>query len=160
MLCATCTLPIGADEPSIALADGTTYHAPYDLWQYDDDGKPVGEPTRLHPECPPVVEPGPPAPPQPAGRVILSQLEFTRRFTLTENVTINAVRLNPATPLSTRAQLETLRDYLQRATNVDVTDADTIMGTHAAVDVLVNNGVVQAADKDARIAAILAPAVP
>lgn len=95
----------------------------------------------------------------PAQRFILSPLEFTRRFTLTENAALNMVRLNPDTPLQTKAQLETLRDYLVRATNIDLLDGDTIAGASVAVDVLVSLGLVT--DKPVRLTAILAPeAVP
>lgn len=93
-------------------------------------------------------------------RATLSQLEFTRRFSMAENVALNAARLDPNTPIQTRATLETLRDYLQRATNIDVTDADTIAGATAAVDILIGMGLVNAGEREQRIAQVLELAEP
>lgn len=88
-------------------------------------------------------------------RPVFSKLEFTRKFTMIENIAITQVRLDPTTPLSVRAQLETLKDYLERATLVDVRDADTIAGVEAAVDVLISVGVLLPEDRETRIAQIL-----
>jgi hypothetical protein len=163
MTCPTCAAPITAEHPTITLANGAVYHAP--MWWREPlppdapEDTPPNEPVLLFPDCAPVPEPGEPAPPQPpAPRTTLSLLEFTRRFTMTENATINYVRLNPATPLMVRAQLETLQQYLERATMIDTTDADTIAGVDVALGVLQQAGVLTAAQAPDRRAAILAPA--
>lgn len=91
----------------------------------------------------------------PKTKRTLSKLEFTRRFTMTENVALNAVRMDPATSLTVRAQLETLRDYLNRATDINLDDPDTIAGVEAAVDVLIGAGVVLSENRASRIAAVL-----
>lgn len=91
----------------------------------------------------------------PIARTTLTKLEFIRKFTMAENATLTAVRLNSATPLETRAQLETLKEYRDNASNIKLNDADTIMGVNVAVGVLVAAGVVQ--DGPARIKEILTP---
>lgn len=94
----------------------------------------------------------------PIVRNTLSLLEFTRRFTMTEDATLEGVALNTDTPLSLRAQLNTLNKRLDRATNIDVTDPDTIMGVHFAVGLLNQLNVIATADMSKRIADLLAPA--
>lgn len=94
----------------------------------------------------------------PIARTRLTVLEFIRRFTQQENAALNYVRLNSATPLATRAQLETLKEYRDNATSINLEDADTIAGAGVAVDVLISSGLVLLADRATRIAAVLAPA--
>lgn len=91
----------------------------------------------------------------PIARTTLTKLEFIRKFTMTENATLTGVRLDSGTPLQTRAQLETLKEYRDNASNIKLTDPDTILGVNVAVGVLVAAGVV--ADGPARIAEILSP---
>lgn len=86
----------------------------------------------------------------------MTRLEFASRFTLEEQVAIEmATEAHPTA--STRATLRVLARNLDRATEVDVEDPRTVLGTETLVDVLVGAGVVDAQDRDARIAEILAP---
>lgn len=94
----------------------------------------------------------------PIARTKLTVLEFIRRLSQEENAALNYMRLNPATPLATRAQLETLKEYRDNASSIDLEDADTVAGAGVAVDVLIASGLVLLADRSTRIAAVLAPA--
>lgn len=90
---------------------------------------------------------------------VLSQLEFTRRFTLTEDATLEGMALDPATPISIRAQINTLNKRISRASMIDLRDSDTIAGVDAAMKLLQLAGVLNAETAVTRKAAILMPAV-
>ena len=87
----------------------------------------------------------------------LSQLEFTRRFTLTEDATLEGMALDPATPISIRAQINTLNKRISRASMIDLRDPDTIAGVDVAMQLLQLAGVLTAEAAVARKAAILMP---
>lgn len=94
----------------------------------------------------------------PSQRTVLSKLEFASRYTLEEQVAIEvATETHP--DATTRATLRVLKANLDRASDVRLDDPRTILGANTLVDVLVGAGLVQPADRDARVAAILAPVV-
>lgn len=92
-------------------------------------------------------------------RYVLSQLEFTRRFTATEDGTLELMAIDPATSLAVRAQLNTLNKRINRASMIDLQDPETIAGVGAASLLLQQAGVWTEAQAVTRVAAILAPAV-
>lgn len=94
----------------------------------------------------------PPAPPQ---RVI-SKRRFMGRLSVQEQATLNAIRLNPSTPLEVRAQLETARELRDMVTEINLDDPAVALFAPFAIDLLVGAGVIPAVDREARIAAWLA----
>ncbi len=90
----------------------------------------------------------------------LSVRRFMGRLTLTEQVALTAVRINPATPLEIRAQLETLKDLRDstQGQTVNLDDADTLLGQQLVLGVLSQlpdgtPGRIDPADVPARLAA-------
>lgn len=104
-------------------------------------------------------EPGtgaPIAPPDPH----MTVLAFASRFTAAEQVTLEI--LMDSAPAEVAAALRVADKNLTRAqrTGVRVADPRTILGATTCVDALVGAGVVAPANRDARLAAILAPPTP
>lgn len=91
----------------------------------------------------------------PPQRMVLSLAEFTRRYTLAERIELEVAKESAAPRV--RATLRVIDADLAFDGNVQVTDTRVRRGVEYAVDVLVTAGLVDAADRDARIAALLAP---
>lgn len=94
----------------------------------------------------------------------MSKLDFRSRMTVQERVALVLARrgLAPdgttAISATTAAQIEVLAEDFAAAGDIDPTDPLTIGGVSSIVDTLVALGVVDAASRDARAAALLAPA--
>lgn len=89
--------------------------------------------------------------------------QFMARLSLTEYVAITALRIDPATSLTIRAQLETLRELRDsvREQLIGLDDPDTATGAALVINLLAalpegTPGRIDPATTDARIAAWLA----
>lgn len=89
----------------------------------------------------------------------MTVLAFASRFTAEEQVALDLASMG-ATPEA--AALRVADRNLSRAirTGVRVTDPRTIQGATVCVDALVALGLVAPGDRDARLAAVLAPPTP
>lgn len=92
-----------------------------------------------------------------------SVLEFMNRLSPEEQVALTAVRINPATPITVRAQLETLKETRDNTTNkrIKLNDPRTQFGAQVALSVLASlpentPGRIAPDDVPARLAAWLA----
>lgn len=106
----------------------------------------------------PLFEPGTGDPlPLPAPHITV--LAFASRFTAEEQTALE-MAMQGTSLLA--AALRVADKNLSRAvrTGVRVTDPRTILGATTCVDALVALGVLPAADRDARLAAVLAPPAP
>lgn len=78
----------------------------------------------------------------PAVRHYCSQVEFAKRIGLTTMTAVNMIRMDPATPLQLRAQLETLRQVMQDASRIELDDADTIAGAQLVASLAASAGLI------------------
>ncbi len=92
-----------------------------------------------------------------------SVLEFMNRLSPAEQVALTVIRIDPATPITTRAQLETLKEMRDNTTNkrIKLDDPRTQYGAQAALSVLASlpentPGRIAPEDVPARLAAWLA----
>lgn len=103
----------------------------------------------------------PPAwvPKPPTQIVVMSRGEFMRRLTFDREVLLRVVMNDPATSASLRANLQTLDAWLNRASDVDVTDPVTVGGVALMAQVLnAQNALPEGIE--AFTAAMLAPVTP
>ena len=96
-----------------------------------------------------------PRPPAPPARV-LSKRRFMGRIPVDHFVALNALRLDPATPIALKAVLETARELRDMVSEVNLDDPGTQQFVPVATDALIGVGQVAAADRAAYIAAWLA----
>jgi len=88
---------------------------------------------------------------------LLSQVAFASRFTAEEQVAVELM-METFPDDTVRGALKAADKNLLRSKNgIDPTDPRTILGATITVDALVAAGVIAEADRDARLAAILAP---
>jgi hypothetical protein len=81
--------------------------------------------------------------PRPAAtRPWCSQVEFTKRIGMATMTAVNMIRMDPATPLQLRAQLETLRQVMQDATRIELDDGDTIAGVQLVAALAASAGII------------------
>ncbi len=83
--------------------------------------------------------------------------ELLRRFTRLENYRLNLIRLDPVSLLQTRAELETVRDYLATGATNDISDNEIVQCVDTMLDALVAAGYMTAPQRTTRRSAILAP---
>ncbi|MCA2992069.1 hypothetical protein [Gemmatimonas sp.] len=72
----------------------------------------------------------------PLRRRRLTQVQFMRRRTLAERVTLTALRIDPTVPLELRAALTTLAELRDMADDINLDDPDTQDGVAFAINVL------------------------
>lgn len=91
-------------------------------------------------------------------RTVMSKGDWMAdRLGLANEIALHAIRIDPAQPILVRAQLEALLAELARREFVDVQHPSTQLAAPMVTDVLIAAGRVQAADRDAFIAQLLAP---
>lgn len=86
---------------------------------------------------------------------VLTKRAFRGRFTMPEKVTLKLAATTHTDPV-TRASLQVLEDELRDASVVNLDDPDTVIGVTTMCTVLVAAGQLPAAERDARIAELLA----
>lgn len=72
----------------------------------------------------------------PLRRRRLTQVQFMRRRTLAERVTLTALRIDPTVPLELRAALTTLAELRDMADDINLDDPDTQDGVAVVINVL------------------------
>lgn len=72
----------------------------------------------------------------PLRRRRLTQVQFMRRRTLAERVTLTALRIDPTVPLELRAALTTLAELRDMADDINLDDPDTQYGVAVVINVL------------------------
>ena len=88
---------------------------------------------------------------------LLTQVAFASRFTAEEQVALELM-MESFPDDATRGALKAADKNLLRSKNgIDPADPRTILGATVTVDALVAAGVIAEEDRDARLAAILAP---
>lgn len=84
---------------------------------------------------------------------LISKRRFMARITVEEYTALNAIRLNPDTPLAVRASLETAQELRDMVTEIDLNDPAIAFFVPVAIDLLIDAGLIAAGDRAARIAA-------
>jgi hypothetical protein len=74
----------------------------------------------------------------PLTRRRLTQVQFMRRRTLAQRITLTVLRIDPAVPLDLRAALETLAETRDMADDINLDDPDTQYGVAVVINVLTN----------------------
>lgn len=98
-------------------------------------------------------------PKAPTGRTVLSQIEFSLRWTDAERHALHRARLDSDIPIDIRASLEDAERLVDRAKNgVDVAFEPTIDMVHGILAVLVYLQVIPESSRAVRATAILLPA--
>jgi hypothetical protein len=88
-----------------------------------------------------------------------SQVEFSKRVGFATMSAANRARIDTATPLQTRADLETLRQLMQDGERIELEDEDTVMGVQVIATIAAQAGIIPNSPEAiaAEAARILAP---